>query len=58
MSAFDTATNFFHACETLQGWEGCKEFVAQGQTSTPKANHSQIFTRWRPSANGWQALAC
>jgi len=28
MAAFDTATKFFHACETLQGWEGCKEFVA------------------------------
>ncbi len=32
MSAFDTATKFFHACETLQGWEGCKEFVAPGAT--------------------------
>ena len=32
MSAFDTATKFFHACETAQGWEGCKEFVAPGAT--------------------------
>ena len=30
MSAFDTATEFFHACETLQGWEGCKDYVADG----------------------------
>ena len=32
MSAFDTATKFFHACETLQGWEGCKDFVAPRAT--------------------------
>ena len=30
MSAFDNATKFFHACETLQGWEGCKAYVAEG----------------------------
>ena len=28
MSHFQTATDLFHACETLKGWEGCKEFVA------------------------------
>ena len=32
MSAFDTATKFFHACEASQGWEGCREFVAPGAT--------------------------
>lgn len=32
MSAFETATKFFHACETLQGWEGRKEFVAPNAT--------------------------
>ena len=30
MSAFDTATKFFHACESLEGWEGCKDYVADG----------------------------
>ena len=30
MSAFEVATNFFHACENLKGWEGCKQFVAPG----------------------------
>ena len=28
MSHFQTATDLFHACETLKGWEGCKELVA------------------------------
>ena len=30
MSAFETATKFFHACETLQGWPGCKDYVVAG----------------------------
>ncbi len=30
MSAFEQATNFFHACESLKGWEGCKDHVAEG----------------------------
>ncbi|PPR26668.1 MAG: hypothetical protein CFH38_00463 [Alphaproteobacteria bacterium MarineAlpha10_Bin1] len=32
MSAFETATKLFHACEKLEGWEGCKEYVADGAT--------------------------
>jgi hypothetical protein len=30
MSAFDNATKFFHACESLDGWAGCKPFVTPG----------------------------
>lgn len=30
MSAFANATKFFHACESLEGWEGCKQYVAPG----------------------------
>ena len=32
MQIFENATNFFHACESLQGWTGCKEYVANGAT--------------------------
>ena len=28
MSSFENATQFFHACESLRGWEGCKQYVA------------------------------
>ena len=28
MSAFENATKFFHACESLQGWQGCRQYVA------------------------------
>lgn len=30
MNALETATKFFHACEGLAGWEGCKDYVADG----------------------------
>lgn len=30
MSAFETATKFFHACESLESWDGCKDYVAAG----------------------------
>ncbi len=28
MTPFETATAFFHACESLQGWAGCKQYAA------------------------------
>jgi hypothetical protein len=34
MSAFESATKFFHACETSQGWAGCKGYVADGASFT------------------------
>ncbi len=34
MSAFETATQFFHACESLKGWDGCKSHVAEGAAFT------------------------
>ncbi len=30
MAAMQTALDFFHACEGLKGWEGCKQYVAEG----------------------------
>lgn len=32
MSAYENATAFFHACEGLQGWEGCGQYVADEAT--------------------------
>ena len=29
MTAYETATAFFHACERLEGWQGCKQYVAE-----------------------------
>ena len=30
MSAFENARKFFDACESARGWEGCKQYVADG----------------------------
>lgn len=32
MSAFDNATKFFHACESVQGWSECSQYVEPGAT--------------------------
>lgn len=32
MTAFESATKFFHACEAPEGWRGCKPYVAEGAT--------------------------
>ena len=32
MTAFESATKFFEACETPLGWVGCKAYVAEGAT--------------------------
>jgi hypothetical protein len=32
MTNFETATAFFNACESLKGWEGCQQYVADDAT--------------------------
>lgn len=34
MLAFKNPTKFFHACESLKGCDGCKEYDADGATFT------------------------
>lgn len=52
MTAFQNAKNFFVACETPLGWEGCKDFVADGASfsaqSEPIAGITTIeaYTNW------------
>ena len=28
MTPFETASEFFHACESLKGWQGCRDYCA------------------------------
>ncbi len=52
MSAFENANKFFIACETPAGWEGCREYVADGATfaaqSEPLADISTVegYCEW------------
>jgi len=32
MDLFETATKFFHTCESLKGWDACKDYVADNAT--------------------------
>ncbi len=52
MSAQDNAKRFFEACETAQGWAGCKPYVADGATfeaqSEPLTNVTTVeaYCEW------------
>jgi len=37
VSAFENATKFFHACESLKGWAGCEPYVAPGAAFTAQS---------------------
>ena len=37
MTAFENAKKFFIACETPEGWAGCKQFVADNATFTAQS---------------------
>ena len=32
MTNFEKAEKFFHACESVKGWDACKDLVAEGAT--------------------------
>ena len=52
MDNFQTATAFFHACESLKGWDGCQSFVEADATfsaqSEPIAELSTVeqYCEW------------
>lgn len=37
MTAFETASKFFAACEAPEGWEGCRQYVAEGAPFTAQS---------------------
>ncbi len=62
MSGFENATKFFHACESLEGWLGCEQYVAPGATFTAQSEPLvdvttvQGYTEWMAGL-GTTALA-
>lgn len=52
MTPFETATTFFHACESLKGWEGCHQYAMPNATfsaqSEPIADITTLegYTDW------------
>ena len=34
MNSFENAEKFFHSCESVEGWDACKDYVAENATFT------------------------
>jgi len=65
MSAFENATKFFHACDSLEGWEGCKQYVAGDDApfsaqSEPLVDIKtvQAYTDWMKGFGAITAKGC
>lgn len=64
MSAFDHATHFFHACESLEGWEGCQPYVATDAPFSAQSeplvgiNTVQEYTEWMAGFGKNTAAGC
>ncbi len=64
MSAFDNASRFFHACESLEGWAGCEQYVASGATftgqSAPLADVTTVegYTEWMAGLGSVPLAGC
>lgn len=52
MQHMQIATKFFHACESLKGWEECQEYVEEGAVFRAQCeplveiNTVQAYTEW------------
>lgn len=64
MSGYKNATAFFHACESLQGWEGCAPYVAPGAgfraQSEPLINIQTVeqYTEWMAGLGSVTLAGC
>ena len=64
MSAFENATQFFHACESLKGWEGCSQYVAPGASfmaqCEPLVDVSTVeaYTEWMAGLGSTPLAGC
>ena len=64
MSAFENATQFFHACESLKGWEGCKQYVspdaALSAQCEPLVDVSSVeaYTEWMAGLGSGPLAGC
>lgn len=64
MSAFENAKGFFHACDGLKGWDGCKQYVAPDASFSaqcePLADISTVeaYTRWMADLGNGPLAGC
>ena len=59
MSAFENATRVFHACESSEGWEGCRQYVEPGVAfeaqAGPLAEFDTVedYAEWMADVPSW-----
>jgi len=64
MSSFEHATEFFHACESLKGWQGCQQYVADGASfvaqSEPIADITSVedYCEWMAGLGNGPLAGC
>jgi hypothetical protein len=64
MTNFETAKAFFHACESLEGWAGCKQYVADGAVFSaqcePLAEFKTVeeYTEWMAAVGNGPLAGC
>jgi len=56
MTHFETATAFFEACETGQGWDGCKGFCHEGASFSCQADALAETTTLKAYADWMKGL--
>ena len=59
MSPFENATRFFHACESSEGWEACRQYVEPGASfeaqAGPLAEVATVedYAEWMVDVASW-----
>jgi hypothetical protein len=59
MSAFENATRFFHACESSEEWESCRQYAEPGASFEAQAapvagfETAKEYVDWMAGVPGW-----
>jgi len=59
MSAFEKATRVFHACESSEGWKGCRRYVEPGASFEAQAgplvefDTVEDYAEWMAAVPSW-----
>lgn len=64
MTPFDVATHFFHACESLEGWAGCGQYVSPNAAFVSQAEPLvdaatvEAYTEWMAATGKGPLQGC
>jgi hypothetical protein len=64
MQSFENATKFFHACESLKGWDGCQQYVEEGAVFSAQSeplvdiHHVKDYSNWMAAFGSTTTKGC